>query len=299
MLGIFKDLSNDDYHANKNAVSRSGLWDFKKTPSKYWNNYLNPDRKPKKQTPDMEFGSAFHTYVLEPELFDKQYCVKDIVLPVIQPKPLKGDLQLKHGKELGHELYEEAKRVEMTQKALRDRLLDEFAANSAGKKLLTLDQMDALRQMKQSVLNHPQAAALIVGGAIEHSLFWKDPHTGVNCKTRPDIWHENMTGDLKTVKDGDERSFISSCAHYGYHLQSAMNREGIYHNTGKDIKTHTFICVEKEWPHLTSVYILSHAALDSAHIMFKNILTDFRKCLDENIWPGYETREIELPSWAY
>lgn len=298
MLGIFKDLSNDDYHANTKAVSRSGLWDFKKTPAKYWNNYLNPQRQKKESTPDMEFGSAFHTFVLEPELFDQQYFVKDYVLPEIEVKPLKGDLQLKYGKERGHNLYEEAKKRETEQKAERDRILEEFYANSAGKVILTADQMQKLILMRQSVLNHPQAAALITGGAIEHSLFWDDPHTGVSCKTRPDIWHENMTGDLKTVKAGDERSFISSVVNYGYHLQSAMNREGIYHNTGKDIKTHTFICVEKEWPYLTSVYILSQTALDSAHIMFKNILTDFRKCQDENIWPGYQTAEIDLPAWA-
>lgn len=271
MLGIFKDLSNDDYHANTKAVSRSGLWDFKKTPAKYWNNYLNPDRKPKKSTPDMEFGSAFHAIVLEPELFAKNYVVKR--MPVLL-------------KESGREAYEEYKRYVIE-------------IENAGKIIITQDQLETLHAMKKSVLNHPQASELIKGGVIEASLFWEDPHTGVVCKTRPDIWHENMTVDLKTVKDGDERAFISSCAHYGYHLQSAMNREGIFHNTGNDIKTHVFICVEKEWPHFTSVYFISKLTLDSAHLMFKNILTDFRKCQDEMNWPGYETKEIELPSWAY
>jgi len=298
MLGVFKDLSNDDYHNDRTAVSRSGLWEFRKAPAKYWNNYLNPDRPAKKDTPDMAFGRAFHTFVLEPHLLDNQYCVQDLQLPAIDEKPLKRDLQEKFGKDIGAEMYEEAKRKEVCQKEARERVLADFTAKSAGKELITLDQMTRLQLMRQSVMNHPQASQMVVGGAIEHSLFWEDPHTGVKCKTRPDIWHANMTADLKTTVSADERSFRNSLASFGYHLQSAMNREGIYHTGGNDVKTHTFICVEKEFPYLVAVYILDKNALDSAHNMFKNTLTEFKKCLDTNIWNGYETKEISLPSWA-
>lgn len=298
MLGVYKDLNNEDYHNDRTAVSRSGLWEFRKTPLKYWNMYLNPDRSPKKDTPDMAFGRAFHTLVLEPHLFDKQYCVDNLELPEIDKKPLKGELQLMYGKEMGHQMYENAKVLEADQKARRDKLLADFSANSAGKELISIDQMAKLTQMRQSVLNHPQASKLIVGGAVEHSLFWEDPHTGVRCKTRPDVWHESMTVDLKTTVSADERSFMHSVASYGYHWQSAMNREGIYHTGHNDVKTHTFICVEKEWPHLVAVYILDQNALDCAHNMFKNTLMEFKKCLETNVWNGYETKEISLPNWA-
>jgi len=266
MIGIFKDLSNDDYHNDKTAISRSGLWKFREAPSKYWNNYLNPDRPEKKDTPDMAFGRAFHTLVLEPHLFSEQYA--------IIPEGI--DRRTKEGKEK----------------------YSEFLSKSHGKTEITNSQMNNLNLMRKSVLDHPQASQLILGGAIENSFFWEDPHTGVRCKTRPDIWHENMTVDLKTICSADERSFKNSLVSYGYHLQSAMNREGIYHNVNNDIKTHTFICVEKEWPHLVAVYILDKNTLDFAHNMFKNILTDFKKCLDKNEWPGYEIKEISLPAWA-
>ena len=298
MLGIFKNLSNDEYHSDRSAVSRSGLWEFRKTPAHYYHAYLNPERPEKKTTPDMAFGSAFHTFVLEPHLFEQQYSVNDLVLPEVDEKPLKRDLQAEHGKELGAEMYEEAKRVEIQQKALRDRVIADFSAKSAGKELITVEQMEKLHLMRQSVLSHPDAARLIDGGAIEHSMFWEDPHTGVRCKTRPDIWFSNMTVDLKTCSSADERSFISSVASYGYQLQSAMNREGIYHNTNNDIKTHAFICVEKTWPHLVAVYTLDIETLDSAHVMYKNILRDFAECKAKNEWPGYVTQEITLPEWA-
>lgn len=298
-LGIYTDLSNEQYHADTTAVSRSGLLDFMKAPARYWNNYLNPLRQPKEQTPEMMFGSAFHTLVLEPHLFDKQYCVKDMKLPEPYEKPLKRDLQAQFGDKVGAEMYEEAKAKEAQYKASKDRILADFSAKSAGKVLLTVDQMSTLQFMRDSVLAHDEAKELITGGAAEHSFFWQDPHTGVRCKTRPDYLFDNMTVDLKTTKDASEREFIKSVANYGYHLQSTMNREGIYHTGGNDIKTHTFICVEKEWPYMTAVYILDQSALDHAHEMFKNTLTEFKKCRESNVWKGYETRVISLPSWAY
>lgn len=296
--GIYKNLSNEDYHNDRSAISRSGLWEFRKSPAHYWNAYLNPERPEKKTTPDMAFGSAFHAYVLEPHLFEKHYCVQDFVLPKVDEKPLKRDLQAKYGKDIGAQMYEDAKIKEMHQKAERDRVLADFTAKSQGKELLTEDQMATLQLMKQSVLNHKDAARLISGGAIEHSLFWEDPHTGVRCKTRPDIWHSNMTADLKTVKSADEHSFRNSLASFGYHLQCAFNREGIYHTGGDDIKTHTFICVEKEFPYLIAVYILDKETLDYAHTLFKNTLAQFKNCLETNEWRGYETKEISLPKWA-
>lgn len=270
MLGVFKDLSNADYHNDITAVSRSGLWEFKRSPAHYWNAYLNPERPERKDTPDMAFGRAFHTFVLEPHLFDQEYAVE----------PAKVLL-----KDFGRDIYDAYKQqivcLELT-----------------GKTILTADQMEKLEKMRQSVLNHPQASDLIIGGAIEHSLFWEDPHTGIRCKTRPDVWHDNMTADLKTCVSADERAFVNSIGSYGYHWQSAMNREGIYHTGGNDVKTHTFICVEKEWPHLVAVYILDKQALDSAHKMVKNTLQNFKICKASNDWPGYPTREVSLPSWA-
>lgn len=298
MIGIFKDLSNDDYHAHTESISRSGLWDFKRCPAKYWNNYINPDREPKKTTPEMQFGSAFHTFVLEPHLFDKEYCVYDIKLPENYEKPLKRDLQAQFGDKIGAEMYEDAKLKEARYKAEKERILADFSAKSVGKVILTIDQMRTLELMKQSVERHPEASQLIVGGAIEHTFFWDDPHTGVRCKTRPDILFDNMTVDLKTTDDASERGFIKSMAQYGYHLQAAFNREGVFHTGGNDIKTHTFICVEKKWPHLVGVYYLDQITLDYAHNLFKNTLTDFKKCRDENVWRGYETKEISLPAWA-
>lgn len=266
-IGVYKDLSNHDYHADTESISRSGLMEFKTSPFHYWNKYVNPNRPDREKTTDAAlFGNAFHTMVLEPDTFDQRYA--------ILPEGI--DRRTKQGK--------------------AD--FDDFLLKSAGKVALKADQLETLRQMQQSVYNHTEAKELIPNALYEHSIFWNDPHTGIKCKTRPDIWHDNMTVDLKTISSADERTFQSSMMGYGYHLQAAMNREGIFHTGGKDIKNHVFICVEKEFPFAVAVYILDITVLEHAHIEFKKLLTSFAECKQKNEWRCYETKTIYLPGWV-
>jgi len=264
-VGVYKDLDIEAYHST-DGLSRSGLMEFKKSPSHYWNAYLNENAPAREATDAMVFGNAFHTMVLEPNTFDQRYA--------ILPEGI--DRRTKQGKED----------------------FADFMSKSIGKTVIKGDQLETLRQMQQSVYKHPQAWDLISGALYEHSLFWNDPHTGVKCKTRPDIWHHNMTADLKTISSADERTFQRAMVQHGYHFQAAMNREGIFHNDGKDIKNHTFICVEKEFPFMVAVYILDHTVIDYAHVEFKKLLTSFAECKQNNDWKGYETKTIFLPNWV-
>lgn len=277
--GVYTDLDIEKYHSVE-GVSRSGLIEFNKTPFHYWNKYLNPERPASEPTEAMIFGNAFHTFILEPHLFDSRYC--------IEPEhTLLKDFVEMYGKDNGRLLFDKQK--------------DDYAnflLKSASKQVLTHKQIETLSFMKQSLENHPQAMDLIIGGRIEHSLFWIEPHTGTLCKTRPDVWHDGFTADLKTIAAADERSFVKALIAHGYHIQAAMNREGIRENTGKDIKSHTFVCVEKTFPYPVAIYILDITALEFAHVKFKKLVTDFAECKYNNVWNGYETKTIFLPEWA-
>lgn len=263
---VYENMSNDEYHGHKGSISRSGIVEFMKSPANYWNSYHNPKRPEKTSTEAMIFGSAFHTIVLEPNKFDLQYAIK--------PEGI--DRRTKQGKSD----YEE------------------FEARSAGKTIITQEQLDTLHEMQQSVYRHQQAWDLICGARYEHSIFWDDPNTALTLKTRPDAWHDNMTVDLKTIVSSDPRTFQNAMASHGYHIQSAMNREGIRSATEKDIMNHVFVCVEKTFPFLVAVYILDETALESAHSTLRLKLADMKYCKDKNEWPGYQTQTIGLPNWA-
>ena len=262
---VFEDLDNDAYHWHK-AISRSGIVEFMRSPANYWNAYHNEKRPEKVSTEAMIFGSAFHTAVLEPHLFSKQY--------VMRPEGI--DRRTKQGK-LDYE---------------------EFLARSEGKIILTPEQIATLTDMQESVLNHPQANELILNARYEHSIFWEDENTGIELKTRPDAWHENMTVDLKTIASADPRSFQNAMVAHGYHIQSAMMREGIRAATGKDITNHLFVCVEKTFPFLVAVYILDETTLEVGHSTIRRALSEMKSCYDTNEWPGYQTQTLGLPNWA-
>uniref|UniRef100_E6QW59 Putative exodeoxyribonuclease 8 PDDEXK-like domain-containing protein n=1 Tax=mine drainage metagenome TaxID=410659 RepID=E6QW59_9ZZZZ len=72
MQRIVRNLPNAEYHSGE-EISHSGIVQLLKSPEHYLH-YKTGDREP---TPAMEFGSAFHTYVLEPALFHEVYSVVD------------------------------------------------------------------------------------------------------------------------------------------------------------------------------------------------------------------------------
>src|SRR5947208_533645 len=74
--GIYPTLSNEYYHADKASLSRSSIKDFYKSPYYYYAMHLNPNRPKRLATKDMILGSAFHTIVLEPDFFDKEYAIE-------------------------------------------------------------------------------------------------------------------------------------------------------------------------------------------------------------------------------
>lgn len=263
---VYENMSNEAYHGNKSTISRSGIVEFMKSPLNYWHQYHDPDKPEKESTDAMTLGSAFHALLIEPDLFHRQYTfMKEKV-----------DRRTKAGKEA----------------------YDLFCERSRGKTVMKAEDFETITKMAESVMSNPMASELIKDGFYEHSIFWKDETTGLDLKTRPDIWHSNMTVDIKTTNSAHPRAFQDSMVSYGYHLQAAMNREGIRAATGDDIKKHVFVCVEKSFPFLNAVYILDETALQSAHNILRRVLGEMRYCFDNNIWPGYDTQVIGLPNWA-
>jgi len=266
--GIYPHLSNDHYHTDT-AISRSGIMMFLDSPYKYWAHYINPDRPSKKQTDAMEFGSAFHMLVLEPDLFDENYIMK----------PKKVLL-----KEVGEELYRKYKSV------------CDYIENH---ELIALEFEDfnTLCRMRDAILNHKEAYELIQNAVIECSHFWEDPHTGIMCKARPDVLSQNYVVDLKTIANASPSYFQRAMSDHGYHIQAAMIRDAIRENGGADIKTFINICIEKTYPYQIGIYIIDDEALEIGRQEYKQALLDMKVCREKDEWPSYEIQSINLPTW--
>lgn len=265
------NISIEQYHSGP-GISRSGLELFRRSPLHYWHEYLNPERE-QHVAPEvitkanaLEFGNAFHTYVLEPEEFNKRYMVFD-----------KADGRTKLGKEINQQA----------------------ALTKGDRELIEAKAFQEIANMSRAINLSSTAKGLIDGAVYEKSLFWIDADTGILCKVRPDIWHSNMIVDLKTTANASPRAFSRSIHDYGYHMQCAMIHEALWSLRQQNFMNFLFVAVEKEAPYATAVYRLDEAAIVRGIEDFKKTLHELKACIDSDTWPSYPDGQINLPAYAY
>jgi hypothetical protein len=257
-------LTNEAYHALK-AVSPSQIKILARSPLHYHDKFLAEDREKPEPTDAMLKGTALHTAVLEPELWDKTVAV---------PKH-KFDRRTKVGKELAAE----------------------FERESAGKIVLDPDQADEVRRMADAVRKHPAAGfLLLLPGRREASYTWTDPTTGLECKTRPD-WHSEdrrIVVDVKTTKDASRVEFAKSISNLGYHVQAAWNQGAL------QAEQFLTIAVENVRPYAVAVYPASGALIAAGQRRIEAAMELLAECWRTGIWPGYGDQiqePIDLPGW--
>ena len=265
------NITIEQYHSGA-GISRSGIETFRKSPLHYWHEYLNPDKETKEKpeiitlTDSKEFGNAFHSYVLEPQEFDKRYMVFE-----------KGDGRTKEGKA-----------VNALAKSMQN-----------GRELVCAKAFRQITQMQRSINKSSSARGLIDGAVYEKSLFWIDADTGILCKVRPDIWHTNLVGDLKSTRSAAFKDFQRDIYGYGYHIQAAMIKEAIQALHGVTMKNFVYVAVEKEEPFATAVYQLDESAIEVGREIFKKTLHEMKECMIADSWPSYPDSVISLPAYAY
>ena len=105
--------------------------------------------------------------------------------------------------------------------------------------------------------------------------------------------------DIKSTEDASPDEFRRSIGRYRYHVQDALYR-AIFGETGFSVANFIFIAAEKQYPHLVAVHAIDREALDAGHAAWQRDAATLARCLESNVWPGYEERihEVSLPPWA-
>ena len=260
--GIYSDISNRDYHS-LDMVSNSYLNKLAIYPAKAL--IESGD------TEAMAVGRAFHVYILEPELFDKEV----VILPEINRRTNDG-------------------------KAEYARFLTEHSL----KTIISIGDMANIREMRLAIERHPLASKMIKDGISEQTVIWTDNETGLPCKARPDRIPDGkgVLVDLKKTRDASAHGFQSSVVKYRYAQQAAMYIDGIMHATeGKKMyDAFAFIAVEDKEPYRTEVYTLNLSFLAWGYAEYRQLLKLERECRDNNFWPHYQNPgavELEKPSY--
>lgn len=260
--GIY-DISNEEYH-NSNGISRSQLMLMDKSPYHFWYKYLSGKYETNKSKEAFTVGSAFHTLLLEPELFDNEYAI----MPKIDRRTTRGKEEF----------------------AL-------FSIENSHKTIITQEQFEEVQCMASHVKEHDIVTTLLDNAQFEKSIFWTDKETELQFKCRPDIWSNKMIIDIKTSKDASPGLFINSAYKYGYYLQCGMFFEAC-EAIEKPIEMFINLVIEKEKPYVPAIYILDEKAIEFGKEQFKIYKNKIKKCLDENKWPGYLVQEISIPKYA-
>lgn len=262
------EISNDDYHAGP-GISKSHLDVIaEKSPLHYWYKYINPDRVRDEPTPDMKLGSAIHSAILEPDLFESDY----IVSPAFNRRT-------KEGRALAAEFEEE----------------------NAGKTVLTLDDYEICLAIRDRVYKHPIASGLLSGGKAEQSFYAIDPETGELIKCRFDYLHESGAAaiDVKSTLDASPAGFAKSCANFRYDIQPAWYFDILDLLYGEVPEHWIFLAFEKKPPYAIGVYYVTPEIIDRARIAARRDFLRIVECKRNNHWPDYgeEAMPLEMPRW--
>jgi hypothetical protein len=171
-------------------------------------------------------------------------------------------------------------------------------AYAAGKCPLLKADAERARAIRDAVLTHPTAGAILSQGEPEKSIFWIDQDTGVTRRARPDWLRPNAIVDLKTCQDASPGKFAKSCADFGYAMQDAWYTDAA-EAVGFGQLPFIFIAVEKEPPYLVGIYQLDAEAEQVGDTLNRQALEIYAQCESAGEWPGLSTdiETLRLPAW--
>lgn len=188
----------------------------------------------------------------------------------------------------------------------------EWEKHNGHRRILTPEQWEQLHRMRDAIMAHPAACALLTGCKFitEHSAYARDPKTGVLRRVRPDLWRfDGIVGDLKTTEDASPEGFARSIAKFGYDVQHPYYLDTLNLaleqqskptcDHPQSAKQFVFIVVEKSPPYAVAVYVLDQASVDVGRTKSQEDLAVFAECESTGVWPGYGdlVQTISLPDW--
>ena len=260
--GFFPDLPAEQYHRIE-AMSASGSKKMLRSPM----HYRLMRTEPSEPTEAMEFGTAVHTGVLEPDLFAGSV----VEAPAINRRTKDGKAEYAA-----------------------------FQAANAGRIVLSPDEMARARRCVNAIREHPAASKLLAGPEVEQSLFWIDARFKVPCKARTDARNHGGMIDVKTAIDASPEGFARAAANLLYHVQGAHYVSAAEHVLNESPQFFAFVVVESEPPHAVACYTLpGNAILAGAHLL-NRALERYADALAAGRWPGYADtiNALSLPKWA-
>lgn len=282
---IIRNMPSEVYHSIE-GLSNSGLKMLLDCPARYYFKYLSGEYEAKEK-PSFKIGKACHTYILEgQEAFKNTYWHNPY--SDYTKKEIVRILQEKFGYDCTIEKYLLADLMEML-------LVSEGI--EAKEIHLTKNELNQVIGTARAIKSNKHAlAAFSQKGESELSIFWKDKDTGVLLKCRPDYlpYDCKLVPDYKTASSVNPNTFYGDFIKFGYHVQTAMYKEGIKAVTGIDVESFFFVAQEKEPPYITQVYLPDEAIITYGFKAVRKAIETYLECLEKGFWDTYTSHIIQM-----
>lgn len=253
-------ISEAEYR-NQPRLNNSGMTALAHSPAHY-QAWLKRDNAP---TDAMLLGSATHMLVLEPER-----CATDIVV-------FEHSGRSKAGKEERAEILSNPEIVGVT-----------------------ADALNLAQSMREAVMRHPTARAMVETSETERPIIWDDINSGAPCKAKldgvMDDFGASIPWDLKTTKDASPQQFYWDMRKY-YARQFAFYSDGLA-TQAEEVKPFRVVAVEKEPPYGVRVYDLSAELYNQGVNEYQPLAILYQQCVaqygHDSEWPNYTTEIQEI-----
>jgi len=277
--------SNKEYHSHKEYIGSSGLKMIKKSP-------LHFIEEEKKETEAMLFGSAYHTYVLEEDIFKDEYFILDEteILKILISEDFKSPRATNKYKDWKFEQ-------------------DDLAGT---KTQLDLETFKLIKSMKERLMSHRYVRSLLSNGEAEKSIYSEiETFEGkqIKVKIRPDYKKngKRIISDLKTTIDASVDGFARHAADLDYHIQAALYSSILEAIEGKKMSwSFFFIAQEKVKPFAFNIFEASPQFIAQGCYEYEQLIMLYQYCVENNTWPGYQCftenkfgiNMLNLPAWS-
>lgn len=225
-------------------------------------------REHPEETSAMRVGSAAHSLILTPILFEQTYCFK----------PEGMSFATKEGKAWreAHEGYE----------------------------ILTFDETQAVLGISRAFQDKREAlSALGSARSIEATVLWDCEASGLRSKGRPDWYTSSHVYELKISRYAQNaealpfRAFMEGWMHQLAHNRAGLNACGINADGGR------IVVISPKQPHGILVHLLEVKldALDLLELENQNTRRKIAECDKSGIWPGTPDswQLVEPPNGAF
>lgn len=271
--GLYPNVDEESYHADRRAISQSGMKIILQSPAHY--RWLTDNPPPPKK--EFDFGSAAHALVLG-----------------VGPKIEVISVEV------------EATRDGRKQKIIADnhmfRLVQEAEdrARAAGRIPLLPAEYEHVLAMADKLSEHRLAMELLSVGEPEMTAYAQDEQTGVWVRGRFD-WAGPTLIDFKTTTTSEPDEFLRKALSLKYELQVATYLE-LAAACGHEATAFGWIAQEKEPPYVVSVVLPPAEVIKRGQILKRRALERYRDCLEAGKWPGYipdtEFATPAAPQWV-